>query len=439
MADVWISQGRKFCEICKVWFGDNRASIEFHERGKKHKDALANKIRELGKKQREETKARYSLNSALAQMEAAALVSMAERGEGISHGPALPARGLASKIFDPRQFKDVTTFARQMAMRKNEHRELKRSAPPPMSSAPMSAKYFRGDSSVKVEYPFLSIPETKVEVTAHTPTSMDVAAAHAPASASQTYWVEADSPDGSGRKYYFHMYTGESTWEKPESFFTWEVYQSYISAYQTPAAGTTTSSEEMHASSAAVETVPETKPEVKSEAPAAEGSREIGDIPLPQVDDADAEASVDVKQEPVEQASEGEPQSDSEVQKSTTAAPTPWEVVKDPYPAKPVPTTQEVSTGGDSVDKLIKATPYGGWTRVEKTDKEMFLSPLTEKYRAEEERQRKETEAREKLEEKLEPVEFTEKTSANLTKKVKGPIEFKKRTATKNVRQRTTE
>ncbi|PIO60545.1 hypothetical protein TELCIR_17958 [Teladorsagia circumcincta] len=54
----------------------------------------------------------------------------------------------------------------------------------------------------------------------------------------------------------------------------------------------------------------------------------------------------------------------------------------------------------------------------------------------EEERERKTTEAREKKAEKLDPLVFTEKTSAVLTKKVKGPIEFKKRTAAKSVRQR---
>nr|CDJ90806.1 Zinc finger domain containing protein [Haemonchus contortus] len=94
MADVWKSQGRKFCEICKVWFGDNRASIEFHERGRKHKAALDAKLRELGKATREKEKMvgsmQSKMNSALAAMEAAALKSMKEHGEAIVQGPALP-------------------------------------------------------------------------------------------------------------------------------------------------------------------------------------------------------------------------------------------------------------------------------------------------------------------------------------------------------------
>ncbi|PIO69202.1 hypothetical protein TELCIR_08987, partial [Teladorsagia circumcincta] len=80
--------------------------------------------------------------------------------------------------------------------------------------------------------------------------------------------------------------------------------------------------------------------------------------------------------------------------------------------------------------------PLGSWTRVKKVDSGPVFSPLTARYRAEEERERKTTEAREKKAEKLDPLVFTEKTSAVLTKKVKGPIEFKKRTAAKSVRQR---
>ena len=85
MSERWVSVGRKYCDICKVsfldyfvftiynicfqsdllflnnctlfgynalfqvWFADNRASIEFHERGEKHKNAMAQKLRDVGK------------------------------------------------------------------------------------------------------------------------------------------------------------------------------------------------------------------------------------------------------------------------------------------------------------------------------------------------------------------------------------------------------
>ncbi|PIO61930.1 hypothetical protein TELCIR_16531 [Teladorsagia circumcincta] len=76
--------------IMHVWFGDNRASIEFHERGRKHKDALAAKLRELGRATHEKEKMQAKMSTALAAMEAAALKAMRENGEGIEQGPALP-------------------------------------------------------------------------------------------------------------------------------------------------------------------------------------------------------------------------------------------------------------------------------------------------------------------------------------------------------------
>ncbi|VDL84941.1 unnamed protein product [Nippostrongylus brasiliensis] len=142
-----------FCTLQsnKVWFGDNRASIEFHERGRKHKDALAAKLRELGRASKEKEREQSKMNSALAAMEAAALKSMREHGEALEQGPALPCTGLASRIFDPRQMKDVGLMAREMAKRKNEMKELhnqKRSS----AAAPPVAKYFKRDLHTTIDY-----------------------------------------------------------------------------------------------------------------------------------------------------------------------------------------------------------------------------------------------------------------------------------------------
>ncbi|KAG2456295.1 WBP4 protein, partial [Polypterus senegalus] len=46
MADYWKSQPKKFCQYCKCWIADNKPSIEFHERGKNHKENVSAKIAE---------------------------------------------------------------------------------------------------------------------------------------------------------------------------------------------------------------------------------------------------------------------------------------------------------------------------------------------------------------------------------------------------------
>lgn len=73
MAEYWKSQPKKLCEFCKCWITDNRASIEFHERGKKHKENVQKRIQEVQKKGKETSQAQKQLQMDLAAIEAAAL------------------------------------------------------------------------------------------------------------------------------------------------------------------------------------------------------------------------------------------------------------------------------------------------------------------------------------------------------------------------------
>lgn len=73
MAEYWKSQPRKLCEFCKCWITDNKASVEFHERGKKHKENVQKRIVEVQKKGKETCQAQKQLKMDLAAIEAAAL------------------------------------------------------------------------------------------------------------------------------------------------------------------------------------------------------------------------------------------------------------------------------------------------------------------------------------------------------------------------------
>jgi len=72
MASYWKSNPRKQCEYCKCWIADNKASIEFHERGRSHqkkKEKFLNEVRKRSyRKQREE----QNLDKYLSHMERAA-------------------------------------------------------------------------------------------------------------------------------------------------------------------------------------------------------------------------------------------------------------------------------------------------------------------------------------------------------------------------------
>jgi len=54
MTEYWVSQAKKFCDFCKCWLSDNKASIEFHEAGKKHKANVQAKLTEIGIKGRKD-------------------------------------------------------------------------------------------------------------------------------------------------------------------------------------------------------------------------------------------------------------------------------------------------------------------------------------------------------------------------------------------------
>lgn len=75
MADYWKSLPRKFCDICKCWFADNKASIDFHEKGKRHQENVKKRISELQKKGLKEYEAQKNLENEMKKIEEAALLA----------------------------------------------------------------------------------------------------------------------------------------------------------------------------------------------------------------------------------------------------------------------------------------------------------------------------------------------------------------------------
>lgn len=73
MADYWKSQPKKFCEACKCWFADNKASIDFHERGKNHQANVQKRITEIMKKGKKMQKAQLNYENIMDGINQAAL------------------------------------------------------------------------------------------------------------------------------------------------------------------------------------------------------------------------------------------------------------------------------------------------------------------------------------------------------------------------------
>lgn len=75
MADYWKSQDRKFCDFCKCWIADNKPSIDFHENGKKHKENVQKRLKEIHKKSAKDAKVQRKFESDIDQMEKAAMAA----------------------------------------------------------------------------------------------------------------------------------------------------------------------------------------------------------------------------------------------------------------------------------------------------------------------------------------------------------------------------
>lgn len=82
MADYWKSQPKKFCEACKCWFADNKASIDFHEKGKNHQANVQQRIKDIMKKGKKMYKAKQNYENMMDEINQAALRAFEKDVEG---------------------------------------------------------------------------------------------------------------------------------------------------------------------------------------------------------------------------------------------------------------------------------------------------------------------------------------------------------------------
>ncbi|KAG9508798.1 WW domain-binding protein 4, partial [Fragariocoptes setiger] len=76
MSERWQSNQKRYCEFCSCWFADNKASIDFHERGTKHKANVHKKLSQLHQKNAEQAIEGKKYEAEMAKIEAAALAAL---------------------------------------------------------------------------------------------------------------------------------------------------------------------------------------------------------------------------------------------------------------------------------------------------------------------------------------------------------------------------
>ncbi|XP_006815580.1 WW domain-binding protein 4-like [Saccoglossus kowalevskii] len=156
MSEYWKSQPKKFCEFCKCWITDNKPSVDFHERGKRHKENVQKKIVDVQKKGAKKVKQDAKFKSDLQAMEEAALKAFEK---DVANDPTLAP-----------QYKT--------ALIQKKIKEAKDAEEIPQEQQPQLPVVVQADSSAA--------------------------------------WLEGVSPEGD--TYYWNSVTGVSQWDKPDGF-----------------------------------------------------------------------------------------------------------------------------------------------------------------------------------------------------------------------------
>ncbi|CAG2180390.1 unnamed protein product, partial [Oppiella nova] len=94
MSEYWKSLPKKYCDFCKCWFADNKASVEFHERGFRHQLNVKRKLQDLQKKGSKQEREDQKYNIEMMKIESQAMKAF---HTDVNQNPSL-AKELATNI-----------------------------------------------------------------------------------------------------------------------------------------------------------------------------------------------------------------------------------------------------------------------------------------------------------------------------------------------------
>ncbi|KAL6268736.1 hypothetical protein P5V15_001863 [Pogonomyrmex californicus] len=216
-AEYWKSQGRKFCDFCKCWIADNKPSIDFHEGGKKHKENVSKRLKEIHKNSAKQAKQNKKLEDDIKKMENAAMAAYLKDVENNTRDMT------AQRIIKEKLNRIETTETPQNCNR------MPLAAPETVPRFKSSSREFSpkvdpcDPATLSKSAP--SFPRVQQQGGENrTPGKSKTNKAKGKGKKTQEddrstapvrkLWYEARSPEG--YTYYWHIETNESVWEPPE-------------------------------------------------------------------------------------------------------------------------------------------------------------------------------------------------------------------------------
>jgi len=221
MSEYWKSQPRKFCDFCKCWLSDNKASIEFHESGRRHQAAVQTRLKDIGRKGALDDKKAKKEEEWLRKMEQAAMndyrkkdlsganpdltanifhQKRAQRAADQDSQRAEMAQ-IAEKIAQKANAAAATAAASEAAAsREEEADEPQEEGPDGAAAAAGSVAAVGADGASSSSFKLRKVEAPKSGTKWHNPPTPKL-------------WSEAKTEDGN--TYFWHAETHESRWDPP--------------------------------------------------------------------------------------------------------------------------------------------------------------------------------------------------------------------------------
>ncbi|KAF3427506.1 hypothetical protein E2986_09560, partial [Frieseomelitta varia] len=219
-ADYWKSQGRKFCDFCKCWIADNKPSIDFHEGGKKHKENVSKRLKEIHKNSAKQAKQNRKIEDDIKRMENAAMAAYLKDVE--NNTKDMTAERIIKEKLNRIETKDVGTRYHLHSLvfplvkafdNYNEHCNTFQFSHEVDPCDPTVARHTASQQS-KSQQRGDNKNQGKNKVGKGKGKGKRIAEDERPAKPVRKLWYEALSPEG--YTYYWHIETNESVWEPPE-------------------------------------------------------------------------------------------------------------------------------------------------------------------------------------------------------------------------------